>query len=76
MRRKDGHPLGVAVAIFAHRSLSRSVHKDDTTTPPPTRNPSNHIPVHNEDCVIMTPSLKKDDISPPLPLLHSHGFSL
>jgi hypothetical protein len=32
--------------------LSPSVHKDDTTPPPTPRNPSNHVPVHNKDCVI------------------------
>ena len=33
-----------------------NVCKDDTVPPPTLRKPSNHIPVHNKDCVIMSQS--------------------
>ena len=33
--------------------VSPSVGKDDTSLPLTPRNPSNHLPVYNEDCVIL-----------------------
>ena len=39
-----------------------NVRKCDTTPTPKHRNPSNHVPVHNKDCVIMSQSFSINDI--------------
>jgi hypothetical protein len=41
--------------------LSSSVRIYDTIQPPTHRNPSNHIPAHNKDCVIMSQFIRSHD---------------
>jgi hypothetical protein len=41
--------------------MSSSVRKCDIDPPQPARNPSNYVPVHNEDCGIASQALLKDD---------------
>jgi hypothetical protein len=46
----------MAVALVIRLPLSLSVQICDTTPPPTLRNPSNHVPVDNKDCVITSQS--------------------
>jgi len=59
---EDGHPPRVAVALSIRLALSRSVRMCDTCRPSTSRNPSNHVPVDNEDYVITSESTALYDV--------------
>jgi hypothetical protein len=64
----DGHPhvsRGWPLVFVRPSPLSPSVQICDTSRPPTPRNPSDYVPVDNEDCVILSQFLTKCGRSTP-----------